>query len=156
MVKTGNKTRATCFATLLPDELGGKTRNIAIHVRTCLATKVVRFVFVGGKTRSIAIQLVLQQCCKARCALFVVPLDPNRPIYDHLSLTCLAYAVEQKDRFRNFFNSCSFFRLIYLFLPKKAYGWKKTRPFKSSLREHPVFSAQVWQSRKNRMLSQAT
>ena len=127
MVKTGNKTRATCFATLLPDELGGKTRNIAIHVRTCLATKVVRFVFVGGKTRSIAIQLVLQQCCKARCALFVVPLDLNRPKYDHLSLTCLAYAVEQKDRFCNFFNSCSFFRLIYLFLPRKAYGWKKKK-----------------------------
>ena len=31
--------------------------------------------YVGGKTRSIAIQLVLQQCCKTSCKLFVaVPL----------------------------------------------------------------------------------
>ena len=29
--------------------------------------------YVGGTTRNIAIRLVLQQCCKTSCKLFVAP-----------------------------------------------------------------------------------
>ena len=75
--KTGNKKRATRFATLLQNELNTDVARFTNHVRTCLATnQVARFVFVGGKTHSIAIQLVLQQCCQKGCAffcLFTVP-----------------------------------------------------------------------------------
>ena len=83
--ETGNKKRATRFATLLQNELNTDVARLTTHVRTCLATnKVARFVFVAGKTRSIAIQLVLQQCCKNSCpffvAFFVVPLTAPPPL----------------------------------------------------------------------------
>ena len=43
---------------------------------------------VGGKTRKIAIQIVLQQCCKTSCTLFVarfsVPLAIQKPVFSYL------------------------------------------------------------------------
>jgi len=66
--KTGNKTRATCFATLLQNELNSDVARFTTQARTCLATsKVARFVFMGGKTRNNTIQLVVQPCCKTNC-----------------------------------------------------------------------------------------
>ena len=78
--KTGNKKRATCFATLLRNELNSDVARFITDVRTCPATnKVARFSFVGGKKRNIAIQLVLQECCKTSytflVARFTVPLN---------------------------------------------------------------------------------
>ena len=63
--KTGNKKRATCFATLLQHELNTNSdiEHFTTHVQTCIA-KTRSQGFVGGNTRDIAIQLVLQQCCK--------------------------------------------------------------------------------------------
>ena len=70
--KTGNKIRATCFATLLQTKLNSDVAHFATHVRPCLArNKVARFVFVGGKTSNITIPVILQLCCKTNCALFV-------------------------------------------------------------------------------------
>ena len=73
VLKTGNKTRATCFARLLQTKSNSDVvpRHVS-DVRPCLArNKVARFVFVGGKTSNITIQLILQPCCKTNCALFV-------------------------------------------------------------------------------------
>ena len=80
--ETGNKKRATRFATLLQNESNTDVARFVTHFRTLLPTnEVVRFVFVGGKKRSIAIQLILQQCCKKSCtflvALFTVPLTAS-------------------------------------------------------------------------------
>ena len=77
--ETGNKKRATRFATLLQNESNTDVARFVTHFRTLLPTnEVVRFVFVGGKKRNIAIQLILQQCCEKSCtffvALFTVPL----------------------------------------------------------------------------------
>ena len=45
--KTGNKKRATCFATLLQNELNSDVARCNTLVRTCLATnKVARFLLL--------------------------------------------------------------------------------------------------------------
>ena len=71
--ETGNKTRATCFATLLQNELYSDVERFTTDVQTCLATtKVARyFFFVGGNTRNISIQLVLQTYWKTTCTFIV-------------------------------------------------------------------------------------
>ena len=72
--KTGNKKRATGFATLLQNEMNTDVARFTTRIRTCLATnKVARLFFVGGKTRNSHIQLVLQQCCTFLMLLSVLP-----------------------------------------------------------------------------------
>ena len=72
--KTGNKKRATGFATLLQNEMNTDVARFTTRIRTCLATnKVARLFFVGGKTRNSHIQLVLQQCCTFLLLLSVLP-----------------------------------------------------------------------------------
>ena len=72
--KTGNKKRATGFATLLQNEMNTDVVCFTTRIRTCLATnKVARLFFVGGKTRNSHIQLVLQQCCTFLLLLSVLP-----------------------------------------------------------------------------------
>ena len=68
----GNKKRATCFATLLQNELNSDFALLTTHEKNpyyliCCKTGSN----AGGKTRSIVIQLVLQQCCRTSCTLFV-------------------------------------------------------------------------------------
>ena len=70
--KTGNKKHATCFPTLLQNELNSEVARFTTHVQTCQQPDLLQDRFdVGGKTRNIAIQLVLQQCCKTSCMIFV-------------------------------------------------------------------------------------
>ena len=72
--KTGNKKRATCFATLLQNEMNTDVARFTTRIRTCLATnKVARLFFVGGKTRNSHIRLVLQQCCTFLLLFSVLP-----------------------------------------------------------------------------------
>ena len=72
--KTGNKKRATCFATLLQNEMNTNVALFNTRIRTCLATnKVARLFFVGGKTRNSHIRLVLQQCCTFLLLFSVLP-----------------------------------------------------------------------------------
>ena len=72
--KTGNKKRATCFATLLQNDMNTDVARFTTRIRTCLATnKVARLFFVGGKTSNSHIQLVLQQCCTFLLLLSVLP-----------------------------------------------------------------------------------
>ena len=62
--KTGNKTRATCLATLLQNELNSDVARFTTHVQTCSQPDFLQHKFdLGGITRIIAIQLVLQQFC---------------------------------------------------------------------------------------------
>ena len=70
--KSGNKNRATCFATLLQNELKSDVARFTTHEKNpcdliCCKTGSNE----GGKTRNIAIQLVWQQCCKTSCKFFV-------------------------------------------------------------------------------------
>ena len=72
--KTGNKKRATCFATLLQNEMNTDVARFTTRIRTCLATnKVARLFFVDGKTRNSHIRLVLQQCCTFLLLLSISP-----------------------------------------------------------------------------------
>ena len=59
--KTGNKKCATCFASLLQNELNSDVAHVTTHVQTCLQPDLLQDVRcnVGGKRRNIAIQLVL-------------------------------------------------------------------------------------------------
>ena len=75
--KTGNKKRATCFATLLENELNSDVARFITIVRTCLATRK------GGKTRNIAIQLVLQECCRTSCTFFVARFTELLSVCDY-------------------------------------------------------------------------
>ena len=65
----GQQKRATCFVTLLQNELESDVARFTTHVQTCLATNQVSF--KGGKTGNIAFQLVLQQCGKTSSTCFV-------------------------------------------------------------------------------------
>ena len=68
----GNKKRATCFATMLQNELNSDVARCTTHVQTCLQPDLLQNRFdVGDKTRNIAIQRVLQQCCKIGCRFFI-------------------------------------------------------------------------------------
>ena len=82
--KTGNKKRATCFATLLQNEMNTDVARFNTRIRTCLATnKVARLLFVGGKTRNSHIQLVLQQCCTF---LLLLSVSPHLKTVNRLSI----------------------------------------------------------------------
>ena len=65
----GQQKRATCFVTLLQNELESDVARFTTHV---LATNQVSF--KGGKTGNIAFTLVLQQCGKTSCTFFVACL----------------------------------------------------------------------------------
>ena len=70
--KTGNKKRATCFATLLQNELNSDVARFTTHIKPVLQQiRLLTGLSRGGKTPNIAIQLVLQQCCKTSCPFFV-------------------------------------------------------------------------------------
>ena len=70
--KNGQQKRATCFATLLYNELNSDVTRFTTHIKPVLQQiRLLTGLNVGGKTRNIAIQLVLQQCCKTSCTFFV-------------------------------------------------------------------------------------
>ena len=69
--KTGNKTRASCFATLLQNEFNSDVECFINHVRTCLATnKVARF-FSWVVKRTTPLFNSIQQV--ARFLMLVLP-----------------------------------------------------------------------------------
>ena len=85
----GNKRRATCRATLLQNELNSDVARFTTHIKPLSQQiRLLTGLNVGGKTRKIAIQIVLQQCCKASCTLFVarfsVPLAIQKPVFSYL------------------------------------------------------------------------
>ena len=70
--KTGNKKRATCFATLLQNELNSDVARYKAHVKPVLQQiRLLTGLNMGGKRRNISFQLGLQQCYKTRCTFFV-------------------------------------------------------------------------------------
>ena len=70
--KTGNKKCATCLATLLQNELNSSVVCFTTHIKPVWQQiRLLTGLNMGGKMRNIAIQLVLQQCCKASCTFFV-------------------------------------------------------------------------------------
>ena len=86
--KTGNKKRATCFATLLQNKLNSNVARFTTHIKPVLQQiRLLIGLNVGGKTRNIAIQLDLQQCCKTSCTFFVarffVPLGHGKTKAQH-------------------------------------------------------------------------
>ena len=67
--KTGNKKRATFFATLLQNELNSDVARFTTCEKKTLQQIDLN---VGGKTRNIANELVLHQCCNvARFFIFL-------------------------------------------------------------------------------------
>ena len=70
----GNEKRATCFATLLQNELNSDVARFTTHVRTCKVASF--FFFVSDKPRNIANQPDLQQRCE-KVAFFLLPVLPN-------------------------------------------------------------------------------
>ena len=73
MKKTSNKKEhATCFATLLQNELRGHVPHFTTHIKPVLQQiRLLTGLNDGGKTRNIAFQLVLQQCCITSWMFFV-------------------------------------------------------------------------------------
>ena len=70
--KRATKKRATCFATLLQNELNTDVARFTTHIKPVLQQiRLLTGLNVGGKTRNIAIQRVLQQCYKKSCTFFV-------------------------------------------------------------------------------------
>ena len=70
--KNGQKKRATCFATLLKNELNSDVARFTMFKPFQEQPDLLQGRFdVGGKSRNIAIQLVLQIFCKTYCTLFV-------------------------------------------------------------------------------------
>ena len=68
----GNEKRATCFATLLQNELNNDVAPFTTHIKNVLQQiRLLTGLNMGGKTRNIALQLVLQQCYKTSCTFFV-------------------------------------------------------------------------------------
>ena len=60
--KTGNKKRATCFATVLQNELNSDVARFTTHIKPVLQQiRLLTGLNMGGKTRNIAIKLILQQ-----------------------------------------------------------------------------------------------
>ena len=85
----GNKRRANCLATLLQNELNSDVARFTTHIKpVSQQIRLLTGLNVGGKTRKIAIQIVLQQCCKTSCTLFVarfsVPLAIQKPVFSYL------------------------------------------------------------------------
>ena len=74
LTETGNKKRATCFATLLENELNSDAARFTTHIKPFLQQiRLFTGLNMGGKRRNIAIQLVLQLCCKKGCT-FLLPV----------------------------------------------------------------------------------
>ena len=70
--KTSNKNHATCLATLLQKEFNSDVGRFTTHIKPVLHQIRLLTVFnVSDKTCNIAFQLILQQCCKTSCTLFV-------------------------------------------------------------------------------------
>ena len=68
----GNKKCATCFVTLLQNELNSDVMHFTTHEnKPCNLICSKKGSTVDGKMCNIAIQLVLQQCCKISCMFFV-------------------------------------------------------------------------------------
>ena len=60
--KTGNKKRATCFATVLQNQLNNDVARYTAHIKPVLQQiRLLPGLNMGGETRNIAILLVLQQ-----------------------------------------------------------------------------------------------
>ena len=75
--KTGNKKSATCFATLLQNELDSDVARFTTHIKPALQQiRLLIGLNMRGKRRNIAIQRVLQQCqlqcCKTSYTFFLV------------------------------------------------------------------------------------
>ena len=70
--------RATCFATLLRNELIAMLRVLPPTYQPVLQqVRLQGFFSVGNKTRNIAIQLVLQQSRQTSCKFFVARFTRN-------------------------------------------------------------------------------
>ena len=62
----------TTLATLLQNELNSDVARFTTLIKPVLQQiRLLTGLNQGGKTRNIAIQLALQQCCKASCTFFV-------------------------------------------------------------------------------------
>ena len=78
-VERAARKRATCFATLLPNELNSDVARFTTHEKKpCNLLCCKTGSNVAGKTCNIAIQLVLQQCCKKSCTFFVANSKPKQ------------------------------------------------------------------------------
>ena len=87
--KMGNKRRATCRAKLLQNELNSDVARFTTHIKPVThEIGLLTGLNMGGKTCNIAIQIVLQQCCKTSCTLFVarfpLPLAIQKPVFSYL------------------------------------------------------------------------
>ena len=68
----GGVKRATCFATLLQNDLNSNVARFTTHIKPVLQQiRLLTGLNMDGKTHNIAIELVLQQCCKTSCMFFV-------------------------------------------------------------------------------------
>ena len=79
VIKIKNKKLATCFPTLVQNKFISDVESFTTDVETHLLQ--------GGEMRSIAIQLVLQQCCKKKNVLFLLPVLPYLLIFCRRRLT---------------------------------------------------------------------
>ena len=71
-VRKGTEKRATCFATLLQNEVNTDVVRFTTHIKPVLRQiRLLTGLNMSGKTRNIAFQLVLQQCFKTSCSFFV-------------------------------------------------------------------------------------
>ena len=78
--KTGSKKRATCFATLLQNELNSDLARSTTQFRTRLATnQVARFVFVGGKKAQHRYSTSFAAMLQNKLHVFCCSFD-NRPL----------------------------------------------------------------------------
>ena len=83
--KTGNKKRATCFATLLQNELNGDVARFTLHIKPVLQQiRLLTGLNMSGKTRNIAIQLVLSQVRKHVFLDYKILILNNLAILDFL------------------------------------------------------------------------
>ena len=75
-VKTGNKKRATCFATLLQNELNSDVGRFTTHIKPVLqpTNRVVNRFKHGWLTRNMAIELVLQAIFAKQVTRFLLPV----------------------------------------------------------------------------------
>ena len=81
--KTGNKKRATCFATLLQNELNSDVARFATHSKPFFQQiRLLTGLNIGSKTRNINSFCSNVHCCKTSCTFFVarffVPLGHGK------------------------------------------------------------------------------
>ena len=80
--KNGQQCHATCFATLLQNELDSDLKRFTTHIKPVLHQIRLLTALNVGKTRNIVIQLVLQQCYKTSCTFSVACFtEVSRPVY---------------------------------------------------------------------------